>query len=89
MGVNHPGINDGKPTLIPSIFMINGEKVRFTDPDRASEAAIESGLEFPSFPSHYGPDGTTAFAKKRSAGGGIANGPIGRTKPKLGELMNE
>tara|TARA_R110002051_G_scaffold63360_1_gene115447 strand:- start:111 stop:479 length:369 start_codon:yes stop_codon:yes gene_type:complete len=89
MGVNHPGINGGKPSLIPSIFMVGDKKVRFKDPDRAAEAAIESGLEFPSFPSHEGPQGSTAFAKKRSSGGGIANGPIGRTKPKLGELMNE
>ena len=73
IGVNDPRINGGKPTLIPSVFVIDGKVKSFSkmsangevipptaeQSDRAADAALASGLEFPSFPSHEGKGGST------------------------------
>ena len=103
IGVNDPRINGGKPTLIPSVFVIDGKVKSFSkmsangevipptaeQSDRAADAALASGLEFPSFPSHEGKGGSTEFAIERSRTGGIANGPLGKKPKNLGEVMGE
>jgi hypothetical protein len=103
IGVDDPRLNKGKPTLIPTLFMVDGILKAFSSISKTGEitvsqeqvrgardAAVSSGLVYPSFPSHDGPGGSTEFAKERSRTGGIANGPLGR-KPKnnIGEILGE
>ena len=73
IGVNDKRLNKGRPTVIPSIWMVNGKIVEL-DQASAREAAVKSGLTFPDFDTHEEGD---AFAFERSKGGGIANGPLG------------
>ena len=75
--VTHPKLNGGAPTNIPSLYVENGRIVHFRDEGQAVEAALATGLTFPHYPTL---DDAVAAAKARSAGGGIASGPIG-TKP--------
>lgn len=103
IGIDDPRINGGKPTLIPSIFVVDGKIKEFSsmaangevspmsarESDKAADAALASGLEFPSFPSHEGKGGSTEFAIERSRTGGIANGPLGKRPQKIGEAMGE
>jgi hypothetical protein len=72
--VTHPKLNGGAPTNIPSLYMENGRIVHFPDERQAIEAALATGLTFPDYPTL---DDAVAAAKARSAGGGIASGPIG------------
>lgn len=57
--VNHPMLNDGRPTLIP--FQWNGRIIE--DPDEAAEMALKSGLVWPSFDTH---DEATAVSRQIS-----------------------
>ena len=91
IGVDHPELNGGRPTLIPTLYMKDGKIVRFSSitPEGkitvsreqqrgAIQAAMQSGLQYPDFNTF---DESTVYAKQRSAAGGTANGPI--AKPKL------
>lgn len=103
IGINDPRINGGKPTLIPSIFVVGGKIKSFTSmtatgevnpptaeqSDRAADAAIASGLEWPSFPTHDGPGGSTEFAIERSRTGGNKNGPLSGAARKQGPVLGE
>ncbi len=46
--VNHPDLNNGRPTLIP--FQWGGEILQ--DPDEAAQRAIDSGIQWPVFDTH-------------------------------------
>jgi hypothetical protein len=48
--VTHPELNGGKPTLVPTLWLIDGKAVR-VDEDTAAELAIKSGLQFRSYAS--------------------------------------
>lgn len=44
----HPELNGGKPTVIPSLWLVNGKPTR-VDEDTAAAYAVQSGLKFRSF----------------------------------------
>jgi hypothetical protein len=46
--VSHPELNGGKPTLVPTLWLIDGKPVR-VDEDTAAELAVRSGLKFRSY----------------------------------------
>lgn len=48
--VGHPKLNGGKPTNIPSLWLVNGKPYRAKNEDEAAELAVRSGLTWPSFP---------------------------------------
>ena len=102
IGVNDPRLNNGRPTVIPSVFFHKGKIIQFSAVSKtgqisvsreqqagAIEAAIASGLVFPSFDSHEGPGGSNEFAAERSRTGGNANGPLGRKPETIGALLDE
>ena len=99
IGIDDPRLNNGKPTLIPSVFFNNGKIVQFSSVSKtgdisisheqqagAIDAAVASGLEFPSFDTH---EQSTEFAKERSRTGGIQNGPLGKKPKTLGTMLDE
>lgn len=43
-----PNLNGGKPTVIPTLWLINGVPTR-VDEDTAAQLAVQSGLPFPGF----------------------------------------
>lgn len=73
--VTHPKINSGKPTNIPTLFVVKGQVKEFKNEDRAVDAAINTGVKFPSFKSI--PDAVNS-AKQRSKQGGASQGPLGK-----------
>jgi len=102
IGIDDPRLNQGKPTVIPSMFFHKGKIIQFSSVSKtgqisvsreqqagAIDAAVASGLQFPFFPSHAGPGGSDEFAAERSRTGGIANGPLGREPATLGTILNE
>jgi|TARA_R110000787_G_scaffold205820_1_gene316083 hypothetical protein len=99
IGIDDPRLNKGKPTLIPSVFFNKGKIVQFSSVSKtgqisvsreqqqgAIEAAVASGLTFPSFDTF---EQSTEFAKERSRTGGIANGPLGQKPKSIGAILDE
>jgi hypothetical protein len=64
MTVTHPDLNGGKPTVIPSMWLNNGQPVRARNEDQAVKYAVQSGLKFNSFDTI---DQADAFANDREA----------------------
>lgn len=62
MTVEHPDMNNGQPTVIPSLWIANGKPYRAADEDEAVSLAQQSKLPFPSFGSM---DAADQFANKR------------------------
>lgn len=56
-----PALNGGQPTVIPTLWVINGVPTR-VDEDTAAQMAIQSGLKFPSFKT---PQEAEAFSQQR------------------------
>lgn len=56
-------INGGKPTVIPTLWVVNGKPTRVSE-DQATDFAAQSGLYFPGFGSMKDAEG---FANKREA----------------------
>ena len=48
--VQHPQLNGGKPTVVPSMWVVGGKAVKVSE-DQAAELAAKSGLQFPAHPS--------------------------------------
>lgn len=48
-GVNDPRLNGNAPTVVPTLWVKNGQAYRVT-PQKAIELALASGIRFPSFP---------------------------------------
>jgi hypothetical protein len=46
--VQDPNLNGGKPTVVPTVWIKNGQVFRVSE-DEAIQLAIQSGLTFPSF----------------------------------------
>src|SRR5260221_8239244 len=46
--VTNPAINNGAPTVLPSLWIVNGQAVRVPE-DMAASFAMQSGLNFPAF----------------------------------------
>jgi hypothetical protein len=46
--VTDPQLNGGKPTVIPSLWLVNGKPQRVSE-DQAATLAAHSGLNFPAF----------------------------------------
>jgi len=99
IGVDDPRLNGGRPTLIPTLFMQGGKVVEFSSVSKtgsisvsgkqqagAIEAALASGLEYPSFDTFTQ---STEFAKERSRTGGIASGPLAKKAPRIGDILGE
>jgi len=78
--VKNPMINEGMPTNIPSLYVVDGVVKEFQNEDEAVRAAIATGLNYPSFASI--PDAVQA-ARQRTDKGGIADGPLGKPSEKL------
>lgn len=70
--VTEQGLNQGRPTNIPSLWMIEGKPTEVSQ-EEAVRLARESGLTFPSFGSI---EEAVNAAKERSKAGGIAAGPL-------------
>ncbi len=49
MTVQDPSLNNGQPTVVPSLWIQDGKAVRATNEDQAAAFAAKSGLRFPSF----------------------------------------
>jgi hypothetical protein len=47
--VTDPKLNNGQPTILPSLWVVNGQPVR-VDEDTATAYAIQSGLPWQSYP---------------------------------------
>jgi len=47
--VTNPDLNGGKPTNIPSLYVVDGKPYLAKDEDEAASLAIKSGLSFPSY----------------------------------------
>lgn len=58
-----PTLNGGKPSVVPTLWVINGVPTR-VDEDTAAELAAKSGLQFPSFDSN---DQAEKFADQRES----------------------
>ena len=50
MTVAHPDLNGGKPTNIPSLWIVNGKPYRAKNEDEAAALAVRSALEWPTYP---------------------------------------
>lgn len=50
MTVAHPDLNGGKPTNIPSLWIVNGKPYRAKNEDEAAALAVQSALQWPSYP---------------------------------------
>jgi hypothetical protein len=61
--VQDPALNGGKPTVVPTLWVINGQAVR-VDEDTAAKYAAQSGLPFRSFESE---DSANQFADQRES----------------------
>jgi hypothetical protein len=46
--VVNPALNGGKPTIVPTLWLVNGKAVR-VDEDTAADYAVKSGLKFRSY----------------------------------------
>lgn len=46
--VADPRLNNGQPTNIPSLYIVNGKPYRAKNEDEAADLAIQSGLNWPS-----------------------------------------
>jgi hypothetical protein len=46
--VSDPALNGGRPTVVPSLWLVDGQPVR-VDEDTAARYAVQSGLQFPSY----------------------------------------
>ncbi len=46
----YPGLNDGRPTNLPTLWLVNGKPMRVS-PEQAVQYAIASGLKFTSYDS--------------------------------------
>lgn len=57
----YPALNGGAPTVIPTLWIIDGKPTR-VDEDTAAEFAVRSGLKFPSFNT---PDEAEAYSVSR------------------------
>jgi|KBSMisStaDraftv2_1062788.scaffolds.fasta_scaffold1002176_1 hypothetical protein len=57
----HMPLNQGRSTVVPTLWVHNGHPVR-VDPATAAQYAAQSGLQFPSFDSE---DDAASFADKR------------------------
>lgn len=69
--VTDPKLNSGKPTNIPSLFMVDGKPKQFSQKG-AIKAALESGVKFRSFNTI---DEAVDAAVKRSKAGGASRSP--------------
>lgn len=58
-----PSLNGGAPTVIPTLWVINGVPTR-VDEDTAAQLAAQSGLRFPSFKT---PQEAETFSQQREA----------------------
>lgn len=56
-----PALNDGRPTVIPTVWVVDGKPTR-VDEVTAANFAVRSGLSFPSFETEKEAD---AFSQKR------------------------
>jgi hypothetical protein len=72
--VTNPALNQGQPTNIPSLYMENGSLVLFDNDDEVVDAALATGLTFPTFNTI---EEAVAAARQRSDAGGIAQGALG------------
>ena len=100
ISVNHPDLNGGRPTLIPTIYVDGGKIVEHSSmtatgeidvsrdqEEAATRAAIASGMKYPDFDDH---DKATKFAIQRSKTGGVSkHGSLGKAPPPLGKIMSE
>jgi hypothetical protein len=82
ISVESEGLNEGRPTLIPTI--IEGKR---HSPREAVRRAIKSGLEYPYFASN---EAATTFAARRSKTGGAAkHGFIGKRPTTISSLRRK
>jgi hypothetical protein len=58
-----PALNGGQPTVIPTLWVINGVPTR-VDEDTAAQLAVQSGLAFPSFKT---PQEAESFSSQRES----------------------
>lgn len=58
---DHPELNGGRATIVPTLWLVNGKPVR-VDEDTAAAYAVQSGLSFPAFPTN---DAAEAFSQQR------------------------
>lgn len=72
--VTHPKLNKGQPTNIPTLFVKKGQVVEHKGEDDAVNAALATGLRFPSFKTI--PEAVSA-AQERSKRGGAFQGVLG------------
>jgi hypothetical protein len=73
--ITNERINDGKPTNIPSIYMVDGKVVRgdLNDEESAVDRALATGQEFKAFESI--PEAEAAAKARSDAGGANADKP--------------
>lgn len=76
--VGDPGLNSGRPTNIPTLWIIGGKPVRLTD-DQAARAAAESGLNFQSYNTFDEAD--AAAMQREKAWQGISPDKAGAVQP--------
>lgn len=62
--VQDPALNNGKPTVVPSLWLRDGEPIKAKNEDEAAAWAAQSGLRFPSFLSM---DDAEDFTRAREA----------------------
>lgn len=60
---DYPTLNGGAPTVIPTLWIIDGKPTR-VDEDTAANLAVQSGLQFRSFKT---PDEAEAFSNERES----------------------
>lgn len=70
--VTDPRLNSGRPTNIPSLWVVNGKMQELPEAEAVMKA-LEAGTQWPSFGSIE--EAVTA-AKTRSDAGGVAQGPL-------------
>ncbi len=76
--VDDPRLNGGRPTLIPQLYKEGGATVDLRGKPRAAiEAAIRSGVKYPSFATFEEAD---SFARERSSKGGALVTPLSEAK---------
>ena len=83
--VTHPDVNGGKPTNIPTIYVVDGKilELDLSKPvdDEAAALAVASGQTFPSFKSIK--EAVTS-AQSRSNKGGAFQGQLGQMLGPIG-----
>lgn len=76
--VENPKLNGGKPTVLPSLWLVNGKAITVNE-DTAARYAAQSGLTFPSFDNMKDADKFTD--QREAAWQGIAPQDAGKVAP--------